>query len=254
MSSIILGMQHTPLPAKQERSRRSLERLLDAAEEALKMHGLDGATVPRIAAKAGLSPGAIYRRFPDKDALMREVLLRYHSRIAEKSRENLARAELWKGTSLRQKAYVTILSTIAAHEAHAGLLRALYQMVQRHPDRAFRRRAFHLEMANFRGVVDLFLQHRDEIDHPDPELAITTGLLLVAFAMREQLLDTGKQRWSTVFPRAMAQLDRELPRMFLRYLGVKDPDAPPEPHPMIQRLEEFRAKADSEKSAGKMKI
>jgi AcrR family transcriptional regulator len=245
-------MQHGPLPAKQARSRKSLERLLDAAEEVLKKHGLDGATVPRIAAQAGLSPGSVYRRFPDKDALLRAVVLRYHTRIAEKSRANLGRAELWKGTSLRQKAYIAILSTIAAHQAHAGLLRPLYQLCQRHPDFAFRRRAFQLEMGNFRQVVKLFLEHRDEIHHPDPELAITFGLLLVAFTMREHLMDTGKQRWSDVFPTAVAQFDRELPRMFLRYLGVKDPDAPPEPHPALKRLEEFRASAASGKSAGKM--
>ena len=182
------------------------------------------------------------------------MALRYHTRVAEKSRENLGRTELWEGTSLRQKAYIAILSTIAAHKAHAGLLRPLYQLCQRHPDLAFRRRAFQLEIANFRQVVQLFLEHRDEIHHPDPELAITFGLLLVAFTMREHLMDTSKQRWSDVFPNAVAQFGRELPRMFLRYLGVKDPDAPPEPHPVIQRLEEFRAKADSEKSAGKMKI
>jgi AcrR family transcriptional regulator len=245
-------MQHGPLPAKQARSRKSLERLLDAAEEVLKKHGLDGATVPRIAAQAGLSPGSVYRRFPDKDALLRAVVLRYHTRIAEKSRANLGRAELWKGTSLRQKAYIAILSTIAAHQAHAGLLRPLYQLCQRHPDFAFRRRAFQLEMGNFRQVVKLFLEHRDEIHHPDPELAITFGLLLVAFTMREHLMDNGKQRWSDVFPTAVAQFDRELPRMFLRYLGVKDPDAPPEPHPALKRLEEFRASAASGKSAGKM--
>jgi AcrR family transcriptional regulator len=245
-------MQHGPLPAKQARSRKSLERLLDAAEEVLKKHGLDGATVPRIAAQAGLSPGSVYRRFPDKDALLRAVVLRYHTRIAEKSRANLGRAELWKGTSLRQKAYIAILSTIAAHQAHAGLLRPLYQLCQRHPDFAFRRRAFQLEMGNFRQVVKLFLEHRDEIHHPDPELAITFGLLLVAFTMREHLMDTGKQRWSDIFPTAVAQFDRELPRMFLRYLGVKNPDAPPEPHPALKRLEEFRASAESGKSAGKM--
>jgi len=245
-------MQHGPLPAKQARSRKSLERLLDAAEEVLKKHGLDGATVPRIAAQAGLSPGSVYRRFPDKDALLRAVVLRYHTRMAEKSRANLGRAELWKGTSLRQKAYIAILSTIAAHQAHAGLLRPLYQLCQRHPDFAFRRRAFQLEMGNFRQVVKLFLEHRDEIHHPDPELAITFGLLLVAFTMREHLMDTGKQRWSDIFPTAVAQFDRELPRMFLRYLGVKNPDAPPEPHPVLKRLEEFRASAETGKSAGKM--
>ena len=247
-------MSHAPLPAKQTRSRKSLERLLDAGEEVLKNYGLEGATVPRIAAQAGLSPGSVYRRFPDKDALLRAVVLRYHARIAEKSRQNLLRPELWKGTSLRQKAYIVILSTVAAHKAHAGLLRPLYQFCQQHPDFAFRRRSFQLEMGNFRQVVQLLLQHRDEIHHPDPELAITLGLLLVAFTMREYLMDTGKQRWSNIFPDAVAQFDRELPRMFLRYLGVKNPDDPPEPHPALKKLNEFRAQGSPEKPAGKIRI
>ena len=246
-------MPHAPLPAKQTRSRKSLERLLDAGEEVLKKHGLEGATVPRIAASAGLSPGSVYRRFPDKDALMRAVVLRYHTRIAEKSRQNLLRPEVWKDTSLRQKAYIVILSTIAAHKAHAGLLRPLYQFCQQHPDFSFRRRAFQLEMSNFRQVVKLFLEHRAEIHHPDPELAITFGLLLVAFTMREHLMDSGKHRWSDVFPTAVAQFDRELPRMFLRYLGVNDPDAPPEPHPALKRLQEFSGQRGAAESTGRMK-
>ncbi len=49
-----------------------------------------------------------------------------------------------------------------------------------------------------------------------------------------------------IFPTAVAQFDRELPRMFLRYLGVKNPDAPPEPHLALKRLEEFRASAGQE--------
>ena len=60
-------------PVKQARSKRTLERLLDAAEEVLSHDGLEGATVPAIARRACLSVGVVYRRFPDKDALLRTV-------------------------------------------------------------------------------------------------------------------------------------------------------------------------------------
>jgi len=50
------------LAPQQARSRESLRKLLKAAAEVLGQHGLDGATIPRIAAHAGLTPGAIYRR------------------------------------------------------------------------------------------------------------------------------------------------------------------------------------------------
>jgi AcrR family transcriptional regulator len=63
------------LVPQQSRSRESLHRLLMAATEVLQDKGLEGATIPRIAARAGLSPGAVYRRFPDKDALLRKVVL-----------------------------------------------------------------------------------------------------------------------------------------------------------------------------------
>src|ERR1700689_5385215 len=76
LSCKIFPMPQTTLPAHQARSRESLARLLKAAAEVLNKDGLERATIPRIAAKAGLSPATIYRRFPDKDALLREVCLR----------------------------------------------------------------------------------------------------------------------------------------------------------------------------------
>src|SRR5580704_3171584 len=72
----ILSMPKTVLPAHQARSRESLARLLKATIDVLDKDGIEGATIPRIAARAGLSPGTVYRRFPDKDALMREVCIR----------------------------------------------------------------------------------------------------------------------------------------------------------------------------------
>ena len=60
-------------PPKQERSLQTLNRLLDAAENVLEEEGLDAATVPKIARRAGVSVGVVYRRFPNKDALIRGV-------------------------------------------------------------------------------------------------------------------------------------------------------------------------------------
>src|ERR1700756_4588701 len=65
---------HAP---KQARSQQSMRRLIDAAREILNEDGLEAATIPRIAERAGLSVGSVYRRFPDKDALLREICLQY---------------------------------------------------------------------------------------------------------------------------------------------------------------------------------
>ncbi len=67
-------------PAVQERSRESLRRMLDAAEAVVAKHGLEGAILPRIAAKAGISAANVYRRFRDKDALIAAVFQRIRER------------------------------------------------------------------------------------------------------------------------------------------------------------------------------
>src|SRR6185369_13202095 len=63
------------LEPQQARSRESLRRLLKAATEVLGQHGVEGTTIPRIAQHAGLTPGSVYRRFHDKEALLETVIL-----------------------------------------------------------------------------------------------------------------------------------------------------------------------------------
>src|SRR5438270_12921478 len=77
------------LAPQQARSRESTRKLLKAAAEVLGQHGLEGATIPRIAQHAGLTPGAIYRRFPDKDALLETVIIGILERQDERLRMGL---------------------------------------------------------------------------------------------------------------------------------------------------------------------
>src|SRR5215471_2320095 len=63
------------LEPQQARRRESLQKLLRAATEVLGQHGVEGATIPRIAQHAGLTPGAVYRRFHDKEALLETAIL-----------------------------------------------------------------------------------------------------------------------------------------------------------------------------------
>lgn len=52
------------------------EKLLDAAATLLRERGLDKVTVNDIARAAGLTHGAVYARFPSKDALCSEAVAR----------------------------------------------------------------------------------------------------------------------------------------------------------------------------------
>jgi AcrR family transcriptional regulator len=66
----------TPPPA-------TLECLLDAASSLLAERGLGEATTAKVARRAGVAEGTIYRHFATKDALLEAVFARVWSRLAE---------------------------------------------------------------------------------------------------------------------------------------------------------------------------
>ena len=217
-----LRMPKTMLPVHQARSRESLKRLLKAAVEVLNKRGLEGATIPRIAAQAGLSPGTVYRRFPDKDALLREVCIRLLEENYRQTKE-LISGEQWKAMSLAEMSHRLIAITLKGHSTYRGLLRALFFFTHQHPDAAFVRKADELEWKVFRDVAELLLTRRNEIRHPDPESAVKFALLMVGVAAQGILvLPHDPKEFANMVPNVEAELERELPRMFLRYLGAKD--------------------------------
>ena len=63
----------------QARSRERLRRVLDAADEVLSRDGADVFTTTRVAARAGVPIGSVYRFFPDKEAIVEALALRYWS-------------------------------------------------------------------------------------------------------------------------------------------------------------------------------
>jgi AcrR family transcriptional regulator len=69
-------LRHVPTQA---RSRERLRRVLDAADELLASEGADAFTTNRIAAVAGIPVGSVYRYFPDKEAIVDALALRYWS-------------------------------------------------------------------------------------------------------------------------------------------------------------------------------
>jgi len=215
-------MPKTVLPAHQARSRESLARLLKAAAEVLNKDGLEGATIPRIAARAGLSPGTVYRRFPDKDALLREVCLRLLEENYRGTKQLLA-SEQWKKMSLVEISNTVIAITLKGHHSHRGLLRAYLLFTLQHPDTAFIRKCEQLEWKTLQDVSGLLLTRRSEIHHPDPESAVKLALLMVGIAAQGIfILPQHPNDYDRLLPNVEAQLIRELPRMFLRYLGVED--------------------------------
>ena len=214
-------MANKPLPAKQARSRETLKHLLTATAQILDEKGLEGATIPRIAARAGLTPGAVYRRFQDKDALMRTLSLEVLRSAAERS-EKVLTPEAAAGKSLADLARHIVSTTLVSYRKHAGLLRALHDFGKSHPNAAFRQSVEELEIRNFRCIARFVLLRREEIRHPHPESAVNLALMFVGLTIREVLLlDAISRHWNPLLPKDDDALVRELVRSFVAYLGAE---------------------------------
>jgi TetR/AcrR family transcriptional repressor of uid operon len=56
-----------------ERRDHNVQRILDAARHCFVCYGFQGASMQQICGEAGMSPGALYRYFPSKEAIIREI-------------------------------------------------------------------------------------------------------------------------------------------------------------------------------------
>lgn len=214
-------MAKNSLAPQQARSRESLRKLLKAAAEVLGQHGVEGATIPRIAQHAGLTPGAVYRRFPDKDALLETVILGILERQDERVRVALT-PEMARQIPLAVFAEQLITSSLISYRASAGLLRAVRQFVQGRDGTAFYKKVAKQEMRAFKYVMELFLVHRKEIRHRDPEVAVAFALVTLSSTLIELILvDHDLRCWQAVIPKDDQTLKRELLRNFLSHLGVE---------------------------------
>ncbi|MGA2147678.1 MAG: TetR/AcrR family transcriptional regulator [Bryobacteraceae bacterium] len=209
---------HAP---QQARSRESTRKLLKAAAEVLGQHGVEGATIPRIAQQAGLTPGAVYRRFTDKDSLLETVIIGILERQDERLRIALTPA-MARQIPLPVFAEQVIASMLVSYRANARLLRALRQFVQGRDRTLFFKKAVRLEMRTLQYVVELFLVHRKEVKHPDPQMAVSFALMMLTSMLIELILvDHDLKNWQAVIPKDDQSLKRELLRSFLSYLGVE---------------------------------
>jgi len=116
------------LPATQERSRATREKLLDAAEAVFAAKGYSGAKISDIAEEAGCSVGAVYFRFKDKDALFFAIA----EEFIEESRTGLE--GMFEGTASREQIVRGFVERSAANfRKHRGLFRAIVERGFDHP-------------------------------------------------------------------------------------------------------------------------
>jgi AcrR family transcriptional regulator len=118
------------LPTSQARSRATRGRLLDAAEIVFAQKGYDGAKISDIAEEAGVSVGAVYFRFKDKDALFFAIA----EAFIESARGGLAALLSGAATTEPEKIIrMFVMATAENFRRHKGMFRAIVERGLDHP-------------------------------------------------------------------------------------------------------------------------
>jgi AcrR family transcriptional regulator len=209
------------LAPQQARSRESLKKLLKAAVEVLGQQGVAGTTIPRIAAHAGLTPGAVYRRFRNKDVLLEIAILSIledQDKFLRLSLSVEAAAEIPFPTLAEQ----VINSLVVSYRANANLLRAVRQLLQEKEGTPFWKKAAKLEMRAFEHLVDILVTSGRGIEHADLRAAVALGLVMIIGTLCEVVVNPGDIKlWRGLLPKDDKTLKGELTKSFLSYLGVE---------------------------------
>ena len=113
--------------ASQERSRATVDTLIEATARILVKEGFDKASTNRIAEKAGVSVGSLYQYFPGKEALVAAVMERHNQEIMQVVR-GLAEVATHRWSKAVRK---LVAAAIKAHRVDPKLHRVLAEQIPR---------------------------------------------------------------------------------------------------------------------------
>jgi AcrR family transcriptional regulator len=210
-------------PPRQERSQRTLDRLVEACERLLEEKRFEEISVSAIARRARSSVGAFYGRFRGKDTLLDILDAKGEAEIDSFWASYFSPAK-WEGVRTEEILRQFVRLSVRAHREKKGVLRALFLRLRGQPTEEMLGRTRRINERVITGLRNLVLERRDELAHPAPELAVLNGVVMVVAAIREWVVfdDLGLYP-SRPTDEALAD---ELARAFVAYLGASRP-APP---------------------------
>jgi AcrR family transcriptional regulator len=142
-----------PRTPQQARSRRTRERILEAAVACFEETGFDETTTTQIARRANLAVGSLYGYFHDKRTLLLELLHGTVEEIADLVVRELD-PENWRGPDLRRSVTGLVHRIVHAQTIRPGVQRILWERFFKDPD--FRAVLLRIE-TRVRGALEALL-------------------------------------------------------------------------------------------------
>lgn len=200
-------------PAQQARSKQSRGKIVAALERLLRAKPFEAIAVHEIASEAGLSVGAFYRRFENKDALIPVIFDLY----AQASERRVATAQ---GVDPQQDLASVIRQimrdALAVLREEAHLLRAAHLYSRLKPELVGEEWEAMVERSR-QGMRALVAAYAEEITHPDRDAAAETLTYFFNTSLIEAVLydDVGVPIGERIGQDALAE---ELADMAIAYL------------------------------------
>jgi AcrR family transcriptional regulator len=194
--------------ATQERSRVTVDALVEATARILVKEGFDKASTNRIAEAAGVSVGSLYQYFPSKEALVAAVIDRHNEEIAQLVRGAMVQV----ATQPVAKAVRRLVAVaIEAHRIDPKLHRALAEQI---PHTGRFENAVGLVRETHSFFVGYLQAHRDELRVTDLELAAFMCVTAIEALAHTAVL----HRAEMLSEKALKKLTDETTRFVVGYL------------------------------------
>jgi AcrR family transcriptional regulator len=193
--------------ASQERSRLTVDALLEATARILVREGFDKASTNSIAEVAGVSVGSLYQYFPCKEALVAALIDRHNQEVMQVVRGELAAAV---NQPMEQAVRKLVAVAVQAHRINPKLHRVLTEQIPR-VGKLEKIESFSRE--NYALFAAYLESHRDEIRAADLGLAA-----FVCVTSIEALTHSAVVHHGVVSDEAMDALINETTRLVVGYL------------------------------------
>ncbi len=194
---------------QQERSRKTREKIVRAAEDLFEAKGYEATTSNAIARRARVSVGTFYLYFPDKRAVLTEIFHQTVDQIFGRAMEGL-KPEYWENTDHREGIRALIAGILDSRDLSPGIQRILHERYFK--DKAIKSAVDDMLKEGMEALQRLMRSLKERVRLRDHEAASFLIYATVdSIALRVMLAES---------PINPARLTEELTDMLARYLLV----------------------------------
>jgi AcrR family transcriptional regulator len=175
---------HARRRPQQPRGQETFTAILDAAGELFAERGYEATTTHRVASAAGISVGALYRYFADKQSICKELYQREVSGLRKRLLEQVDITDLM-GTNVREIIRRTLELAFRIYSEKPALRRVLAEQSRKIPELVELRRT---QEAEVHDAVRRILSSVSSVQVPDAEAGAFLITLFIESLVDEWIL------------------------------------------------------------------